>query len=420
MIQSIRGTKDILPDSSYQWHFIESKFREISAQYGYEELRSPIFEKTEVFSRGIGEGTDIVNKEMYTFTDRGGESITLRPEGTAGLVRAVVQNNILQQGGISRLWYLGPYFRYERPQKGRLRQFHQYGAECIASSNPESDVEIICLANSIFKSIGINEYKLNLNTLGTRETRLAYRTELIKFLSSFKDRLSDDSKYRLEINPLRVLDSKEERDKEVTVNAPSILDFLDSVSSDHFNYVKSLLDELSISYEIQPKLVRGLDYYNHTVFEFQSSSLGSQDSFGGGGRYDNLFEELGGKATQAVGFALGCERILLILEKNNSLPQKEKSADVFIVNSGDGTFNQAIILSEYLRKSGIKVSLDLQRRSMKSQFKEANKISANFCIIIGEDEIKSGVFKVKDMLSGEQFEISKEDNVKLIDILKKS
>lgn len=408
MIQSIRGTKDLLPDKAYQWHFLESKFKEISALFAYEELRSPIFEKTEVFSRGIGEGTDIVNKEMYTFTDRGGDSLTLRPEGTAGLVRAVLQNNLLQQGGITRLWYFGPYFRYERPQKGRLRQFHQYGAECISSPYPESDAEIIILADTLFKSLGIKNYKLLLNTLGSKDSRSRYKAELVKFLSSQSEKLSEDSKYRLSVNPLRVLDSKDERDKEVITAAPNILDFLDDESHLHFNEVKAFLSAENIDFEINPRLVRGLDYYNHTVFEFQSDALGSQDSFGGGGRYDNLFEELGGKPAQAVGFALGCERLLLIMEHLNALPEKEKLADVYIVSADARFSSNAFSIAGQLRKLGLKVTSDLLHRSMKAQFKEANKINADFVIIIGEDEAAKNAVTIKNMKNGEQKEVATE------------
>jgi len=405
MIQSIRGTKDLLPETSYLWHFVESKFREISALYGYEELRSPIFEKTEVFSRGIGEGTDIVNKEMYTFTDRGGDSLTLRPEGTAGLVRAVLQNGLIQQSSVQRLWYFGPFFRYERPQKGRLRQFHQYGAECISSPYPESDVEVILLADSIFKALGIKDYKLLINTLGTKELRKRYRDELTKYLTSYKDELSEDSKYRLEVNPLRVLDSKDEKDKRIIENAPDILTFLDDVSTDHFETVKSLLTASGLKYEIQPRLVRGLDYYNHTVFEFQSDALGAQDSFGGGGRYDNLFEELGGKPAQAVGFALGVERLLLIMEHLNAFPARKNSVDVFVVTYDVSLYETTLNIAGLLRKRNIGTSVDLLRRSMKAQFKESNKLQAKYTIVVAKDELVRDSVTIKNMETSEQQEV---------------
>ncbi|MDQ1267344.1 MAG: histidyl-tRNA synthetase, partial [Bacteroidota bacterium] len=331
MIQSIRGTKDILPGQSAQWQFIEKVFKEISQLYGYGEMRTPIFEKTELFSRGIGEGTDIVNKEMYTFTDRGGESITLRPEMTASIARAILQNSLLQQGSLLRIWYAGPLFRYERPQKGRLRQFHQYDAECIGSPFPESDVELILLANSLINGIGLNDYKLLINTLGSGEVRQQYRRELVAYLKSREGQLSADSRSRLDTNPLRTLDSKDPADAEIIAEAPRILDFLDSDSAAHFNNVKTMLESAGIQFEIQPRLVRGLDYYSHTVFEFQHNALGAQDSFGGGGRYDGLFSDLGGKPTPAVGFAFGIERMLLILENAAKLPQSLENTDIFII-----------------------------------------------------------------------------------------
>ncbi|ROL61969.1 histidine--tRNA ligase, partial [Bacteroidetes/Chlorobi group bacterium ChocPot_Mid] len=266
MIQSVRGTKDLLPDTIGNWHFIEKIFSEVSARYNYRELRTPIFEKTEVFSRSIGEQTDIVGKEMYTFADKSGESITLRPEGTAALVRAVIQSSLLSTSPLLRLWYLGPFFRHERPQKGRMRQFHQYGAECIGSETPESDVEIILLANDIIRSAGITDYKLMLNTLGTDQSRIKYKKALLDYLLSFKDKLSDDSRNRIEYNPLRILDSKAPNDIELLANAPVILDYLDSQSSEHFEKVKELLSSSGIDITIQPQLVRGLDYYCHTVF----------------------------------------------------------------------------------------------------------------------------------------------------------
>jgi histidyl-tRNA synthetase len=406
MIQSIRGTKDLLPEFIGQWHFIEDIFKKVSDKYGYDELRTPIFEKTEVFHRSIGEATDIVNKEMYSFVDRGGESITLRPEGTASLVRAVIQNSLIQASSTLRLWYLGPFFRYERPQKGRLRQFHQYGAECIGSPYPEADAEIILLANEIFRSAGIKDYKLLLNSLGSEETRKNYRFALIEYLSSHKDDLSEDSQNRFEVNPLRILDSKSEKDKEILKNAPIILDFLDDESKKHFDTVVSILQKSDIDLEISPKLVRGLDYYCHTVFEFQSSALGAQDSIGGGGRYDGLFEQLGFKQkVPAVGFALGVERLLLVLEQTNSLPVLDGSPDIYLVSAVDDYSEIIVSLSEQLRKSAVKVVCDIQRRSVKAQLREANKMNCKYSAVIGENEITTNRILLKNMRNGEQVEI---------------
>ncbi|MBM2815881.1 MAG: histidyl-tRNA synthetase [Ignavibacteria bacterium] len=404
MIQSVRGTKDILPDAISNWHLIEDVFRNISTLFGYEELRTPIFEKTEVFSRSIGETTDIVNKEMYTFTDRSGESLTLRPEMTAAIARSILQNSLLDAGTSLRIWYFGPLFRYERPQKGRFRQFYQYGAECIGSPNPESDAEVIFLAHQLFKSSGIGNYKLLINSLGSDENRLAYRNVLIKYFTSVKSKLSEDSLFRLENNPLRILDSKDEQDRYVIASAPQIIECLNPESKNHFDSVLSNLDASSIDYEISPRLVRGLDYYNHTVFEFQHSSLGAQDSFGGGGRYNGLFSQLGGKPTPAIGFALGVERMLLILENNQTEKQATNKTDVYIVTHTHAQSQFAQILANKLRGRNLKITTDLNRRSVKSQMREANRLGAKYTVIIGENEVLSGNYMIKNMSNGEQVE----------------
>lgn len=406
MIQAIRGTKDILPDSIDQWFYLESAARQTADAFGYKEIRTPIFEKTEVFSRGVGEGTDIVNKEMYTFMDKGSESVTLRPEMTAALVRAVIQSSLSQQQSITRLWYFGPFFRYERPQKGRLRQFHQFGAECISSPFPESDVEIISLAVEFCKSIGIDDYKLFINTLGNEASRTAYREVLIAYLNENKDKLTYDSQMRLEQNPLRVLDSKAEQDKIVVENAPNIIDSLDEESKAHFDKVLSLLDSLGIDYVLQPRLVRGLDYYSHTVFEFQHSALGSQDSFGGGGRYNSLFTQLGGKETPAVGFAMGVERLLLILEALSALPEPAPLADYYVLAAEEQFIGKTLEVADLLRKQGNKVLTDLLRRSFKAQMREAGKINVPNVVIIAADELSRNCVLIKNMETGEQKEVS--------------
>lgn len=402
MIQAIRGTKDILPDVISHWYYVEETAKKVSELFGYKEIRTPIFEKTEVFARGVGEQTDIVNKEMYTFIDRGGDSITLRPEMTAALVRAVIQNSLNQQQAISRLWYLGPFFRYERPQKGRLRQFHQFGAECISSPYPESDAEIIHLAATFCKTLGIDDYQLIINTLGNENTRSEYKKILVEYLSVNKNNLSAESKNRLETNPLRVLDSKDEQDREIITNAPNILDCLDEESREHFQKVLKILDYLNIPYKINPRLVRGLDYYSHTVFELQHNSLGAQDSFGGGGRYNSLFSQLGGKDTPAVGFAMGVERLLLILESIDKIPSPSIIADYYIVSADPNYSNIAFKIAEKLRLSGKKVICDIQRRSMKAQMREAGKLNIPFVIIIAEEELKQNSVVLKNMSDGSQ------------------
>jgi histidyl-tRNA synthetase len=408
MIQSVRGTKDILPGEIEKWQFLEKKIREVTKKYSYNEIRTPIFEKTEVFSRSIGENTDIVNKEMYTFTDKGNESLTLRPEQTAALVRSVIQNNLTHEVSTLRLWYFGPFFRYERPQKGRLRQFHQFGAECIASPNPEADVEIILLADYLIKNLGIENYEIQINSLGNEASRMVYKDELIKYLQTHKDELSFDSKNRLESNPLRILDSKDEGDIKIIENSPNILEYLDDESRLHFDKVIELLKITGVKYNLQPRLVRGLDYYCHTVFEFKSSYLGAQDAFGGGGRYDGLFSQLGGKSTPAVGFAMGIERLLLILESINALKNINNNCDVYVVCGNEKIYNSAIVITEKLRHLGYNVATDIQRRSFKAQMREAGKLNAKFCVIIGEDEDLRNSVTIKNMHTGEQAEIKKE------------
>jgi len=406
MIQSVRGTKDILPDEINLWYFVENVFKKLSTNFGYTEIRTPMFEKTEVFVRSIGEETDIVNKEMYSFPDRSGESITLRPEGTAPLVRAIIQNSLIQQTNLLRLWYYGPFFRYERPQKGRQRQFHQYGAECIGSEYPESDAEIIYLACSILNGININKYRVLINTLGNNTSREKYREKLIEFLSKHISDLSEDSQRRFGKNPLRVLDSKDERDIEVTNSAPSILDFLDRESIDHFEGVKNILTKLKIDFVINPKLVRGLDYYNHTVFEFQSSELGAQDSIGGGGRYNKLFEEFGAKTTPAVGFAFGVERLIIILEKLIEKDSLLQNPEIFIVSGLNPEDEYYIELVKKLRSMELRVVTDLNRRSFKAQMKESNRLKAKYAILVGEDEKNSKMVTLKRLEDGYQQTIS--------------
>jgi histidyl-tRNA synthetase len=403
MIQSIRGTKDLLPGSIENWQYIEEVLKKISDSYSYNELRTPVFEQTEVFSRSIGEYTDVVNKEMYTFTDRGGDSITLRPEGTAGIVRSVIQNSLLQSSHTLRLWYYGPYFRYERPQKGRSRQFHQYGAECIGTSNPESDVEIISLAADIIKNIGIKNYKLLLNSLGNDSSRSKYIIALTEYLKSSKAKLSQDSRNRLETNPLRILDSKSPDDKILIEKAPIILDFLDEDSKIHFEKVKQLLNAIGIEYKLNPFLVRGLDYYCHTVFEFQSPELGSQDSIGGGGRYDGLFRQLEYKSkVPAVGFAMGIERLLLVLESQKNLPNINKAPDVYIALTNNNLSKHCFRIADILRKKGKKVTYDLQEKSFKAQMRDANRLNASYTIIIGEEELEQEKISIKKMSDSTQ------------------
>ena len=403
LLQAIRGTKDILPNEIKNWQVLENVCRNISQRYGYNEIRTPIFEKTEVFLRGVGEGTDIVNKEMYTFEDKGGESLTLRPEQTAPLVRAVIQNNLLANINILRLFYIGSYYRYERPQKGRLREFHQYGVECLLSPYPESDVEVIMLADTFIKTIGIENYKLKINSLGNEASRKMYLDILKKYLENNLDNMSEDSRRRVVTNPLRVLDSKHPDDIELLNNAPNILDYLDDESQLHFDKVKTYLDCADIKYEVIPSLVRGLDYYSHTVFEFQSNYLGSQDSFGGGGRYNKLFEELGGKPTPAVGFAMGMERLLLILDAIDKNQVKKTEPLVYVVPMSNEQYEYALKIASLLRNQvKINTVIDIQRRSFKAVLKDTDKLDADYALIIGEDEIKNNGVMLKNLKERKQ------------------
>jgi histidyl-tRNA synthetase len=412
MIQSIRGTKDLLPDEIKSWQYLENVCKTVSELFGYEEIRTPIFEKTEVFSRGIGEDTDVVNKEMYTFEDRSGDSMTLRPENTAAIVRALIQHKLLNVSPVVRLWYFGPFFRYERPQKGRQRQFHQYGAECIGTSSPESDAEMIQLAQHLIDHLGIKDFKILLNTLGDSESRTNYRNALVEYFSDHSKDISEDSKKRLLTNPLRILDSKDRNDIEISKNAPKILDHLNDLSRDHFEKVKEYLDATKVKYEINPNLVRGLDYYSHTVFEFQSSVLGAQDSFGGGGRYDGLFEQLGGKPAPAIGFAMGVERLLLILEQQQLLDLAPKTPDAYIVTANNELIGTSLTIASELRKNEMIVLMDVLQRSMKAQFRDANKSNSETVIIVGDEELKRGNVTLKTMETGEQSEVPLSDITK--------
>lgn len=411
MIKTPRGTKDVLPSESYKWQYLEKKFKEVTDLFTYKELRTPIFESTEVFSRSIGEETDIVNKEMYTFNDRSDSSLTLRPEMTAALVRSAIENSLTNTAGVQRLWYFGPFFRYERPQKGRFRQFHQFGVECLSSPNPDSDVEVLHLANKLIKEIGIFEYTLFINSIGNKASREKYNNVLVQYFNENKDKLSEKSKERLEKNPLRILDSKSPDDIALLDDAPKISDSLDEESQLHYNLVKEKLTSLGIKFTENHKLVRGLDYYSHTVFEFQSNLLGAQDSFGGGGRYNELFSQLGGKDVPAVGFAMGVERLLIILEESGKFDNIEEQIDLYIVKA---TKDDSVIynLISKLRDNGVILNYDLLDKNFKGQFKDANRVNAKWTMIIGDDEISNNKLTIKNMKSGEQIEIDFENILK--------
>ncbi|WP_269617991.1 histidine--tRNA ligase [Zhongshania sp. BJYM1] len=402
-IQSIRGMNDILPTETPLWQYLESRVRDVLGRYGYSEIRFPIVEHTELFKRSIGEVTDIVEKEMYTFEDRNGDSLTLRPEGTASCVRACDQNGLLHNQ-IQRLWYTGPMFRHERPQKGRLRQFHQIGVETFGMVGPDIDAELILLTARLWRELGISDaLTLELNSIGNSESRSNYRQALVEYLSAFKEELDEDSQRRLDTNPLRVLDSKDPKTRELLVAAPVLSDYLDDISRSHFNGLCARLDAAGVSYTLNPKLVRGLDYYGLTVFEWTTDKLGAQGTVCAGGRYDGLVEQLGGKATPAIGFAMGIERLVLMLETLDVAPDNQPQADVFIVSVGEKADIEALKIAEQLRDAmpTLRVLINCGGGSFKSQFKKADKSGASLAIVLGEDELQVGQAAVKPLREGQ-------------------
>lgn len=402
-IQSIRGMNDILPSETPLWQYLEARVRNVLSRYGYSEIRFPIVEHTELFKRSIGEVTDIVEKEMYTFEDRNGDSLTLRPEGTASCVRACDQNGLLHNQ-IQRLWYTGPMFRHERPQKGRLRQFHQIGVETFGMVGPDIDAELILLTARLWRELGISDaLTLELNSIGNAESRANYRQALVDYLMGFKDELDEDSKRRLETNPLRVLDSKDPKTRELLVAAPVLSDYLDDVSRSHFDGLCARLDAAGVAYTLNPRLVRGLDYYGLTVFEWTTDKLGAQGTVCAGGRYDGLVEQLGGKPTPAVGFAMGIERLVLMLETLQVAPEESAQADIFIVSMGEKADIAALKIAEQLRDAmpSIKVLINCGGGSFKSQFKKADKSGALLAIVLGEDELQQAQAAVKPLRAGQ-------------------
>ncbi len=401
-----RGTKDILPDTVGQWTYVEEKIRDLCARYGYKEIRTPMFEHTELFHRGIGEGTDVVDKEMYTFTDRGDRSITLRPENTASAVRAYLQNKLYGDSSLTKLFYIGSMFRYDRPQAGRMREFHQFGVEALGESNPAVDAEIIMLAMDLLGGLGLKDLKLSLNSVGCPKCRPVYRKVLQDFFRDKLEDLCDDCKDRFERSPLRILDCKADADKPYMADAPKITDCLCEECQDHFHKVQYFLTEAGVEFELDARLVRGLDYYTKTAFEIKYPPLGAQSAVAGGGRYDGLIEEIGGNPTPAVGFATGLERVLLALEKQNLLPEMDTQTDAFVVALGEEAQGAAFKLLTKLRQAGLKAGMDYAGRSMKAQMKQANKANARFALIIGEDEVKEACVQLKDMAKSEQEKVS--------------
>jgi histidyl-tRNA synthetase len=398
-IRAIKGTQDILPEESIKWQSLEDQIRKITSHYGYQEIRTPAFEKTKLFSRSVGEETDIVSKEMYSWTDQGGEDLTLKPELTASVARAFIQHNLGRINPINKLYYIDALFRRERPQKGRYRQFHQFGVEAFGSEHPEIDAEVIALAISIFKSLGLEGLKLNLNSIGSPECRINYRAALQKFLKPHFSELTETSQKRFNDNPLRILDTKASHEIKILEDAPNISDYLTNEDQTHFNEVIEYLDILKIEYKLMPRLVRGLDYYTRTTFEITSSNLGAQNAICGGGRYDGLTEMLGGKPTPGIGFAAGMERVLLSMKSKQSNKNK---VQIYIVSLGEKTRATVIKLAQDLRNQSLNTEFDLLRRSLKAQLKEANKMNVKYAIIIGDKELESNQLEVKDFLTGNQ------------------
>jgi histidyl-tRNA synthetase len=401
IIRSIRGMNDILPEVTPYWQAVESALKKVLTSYGYQEIRFPIVEKTELFCRSIGEVTDIVEKEMYTFADRNGDNLTLRPEGTAGCVRAAMQNGMLNQ--TQRLWYMGPMFRHERPQKGRYRQFHQLGAEAYGFSGPDIDAEMILMTARLWKTLGLKGASLQINSLGSTEARLAYRDVLVAYFEQHQDALDEDSQRRLHTNPLRILDSKNPAMQALNDGAPKLIDHLDDESKHEFTILCQTLDKAGLTYQINTRLVRGLDYYGKTVFEWVTDQLGSQGTICAGGRYDGLVSQLGGKGATAIGFAIGIERLISLLEASNSLPEIDR-VDVYLVAVGEAAASQSLLLAEQLRDQlpDLKFITHCGGGSFKNQFKRADRSGARWTFILGDDEINQKVVGVKTMSTGQQ------------------
>jgi len=413
-IRSIKGTQDVLPGQSHRWQALEAAISNTMDSYGYKEIRTPAFERTELFARGVGEETDIVSKEMYSWIDQGGENLTLKPELTAPVVRSFIQHNLGGQSPINKLYYVDALFRRERPQKGRYRQFHQFGVEAFGSEHPEIDAEVIALAMSVFNNIGLSGLTLKLNSIGSPECGRDYRNALRDFLNPHFNDLSETSQKRFENNPLRILDTKAPHEIEILKDAPSISNSWTAGDKVHFEEVCSLLEAMGISYALEPRLVRGLDYYTRTTFEITSTALGAQDAICGGGRYDGLVETLGGKPTPGIGFAAGMERILLALGDSDS---SGVATQVYIVGLGDRVRSTVIKLAEDLRKNKIRTDFDSLRRSLKAQMREANKAGAQFAIIIGDKELEQEKAEVKDLSSGDQEQIEINGLIKHINSL---
>jgi len=404
-IQKPKGTQDLLPGVVEKWQFLEEKARDICRRFNYKEIRTPVFEHTELFQRGVGETTDIVEKEMYTFADKGDRSMSLRPEGTAGVVRAYVENKLYGEPELNKLYYIGPMFRYEQPQAGRYRQFHQFGVEAIGSTEPSLDAEVIAMGYLFYREIGLKDVRVEINSVGTPSCRTAYREELRRFFAPVKDKLCKDCQSRYERNPMRILDCK--KDQEYGVGAPSILDFLDEECASHFEAVQRHLTAMGIEFTVNPRMVRGLDYYTHTAFEYKAAGIGAIDTISGGGRYNGLVGTIGGSAIDrpGVGFGLGLERVLLVLEAQGVDVPGARPLEVYMIGMGEAAEQEVARLLFQLRSAGLAAEKDYLGRKVKGQLKAADRFAAKFTAILGDDELSRGTIALKRMATGEQEEV---------------
>lgn len=411
IIRKIKGTEDIMPKDVYKWQFVEGLMRRQAESFGYKEVRTPVFEQTSLFSRGVGETTDVVQKEMYTFSTKGDASITLRPEGTAGAARAFLEHSLQNDGLPSKQYYLTTCYRYEKPQAGRQREFHQFGIEVFGTQNPAADAEVICLANGLFEVLGFSNIRLEINSIGCPKCRAEYHKKLKEYFADYKDQLCETCLGRLDRNPMRIIDCKSPICSEIAKNAPKVIDYLCDECKEHFESVKAYLDIAGVKYEVNPSIVRGLDYYTKTVFEFVSDNIGAQGTVCGGGRYDGLLEELGGQHTPSLGCAMGIERLLLLIENSGVEIPKPDTCDLYIASMGEKAQLKAFSLVEEVRKSGFFAQCDIVGRGLRPQMKFADKIGAKFSVVIGDNEIDENKAEVKNMETGEKVSISLEDFV---------
>ena len=406
--RAVKGTNDILPSEVYKWQFVENRMLETARMFGFEEIRVPVFEHTEVFKRSVGDTTDVVQKEMYTFDDKGGRSITLRPELTAGVIRSSIEKGLVNGALPLKVCYIGGCYRYEKPQAGRLREFHQFGVECVGAAGPNAVAEVIALARQVLDSIGIEKISLEINSIGCPECRKKYSQALKDYFKANVDTLCDTCKDRLDRNPMRILDCKSPVCKELAANAPVVIDYLCDECEQHFTMVKKHLDTAGIEYTVNPHIVRGLDYYTRTVFEFVSGDIGAQSTVCGGGRYDGLISQMGGQPTASLGFAMGIERLMMVLESQKTELPKQSGCDLYIAQMGENASLAATALCNDLRADGFKVQTDICGRGLKAQMKFADKIGASFTMVLGDDELQNKKAKLKNMSTGEQTEVSLE------------